>query len=883
MGTRWRRAWTFGLAAGLCGGCSASGDLPASEEALSARSTVEPSGSRAAMETAEAVRLHLARGARTLDEMDAPGPRAPIDLLPTFARTIAAEGPWLLPQGDVAEPGKEARHADVRLPSRANGAFRVADLKSGLSVEVALAGAGEVLGEVADGIVTYPRGYGGVADVLHHPTAEGTEDYVFFRNALPAVPELRYEITLGDDVAGLRLVSDTLELLDLHGAPRLRMASPWAMDGDGHTVWLKVSVEGCKTSTDSRLPIGRPLVDPGARHCVVKLSWDNASVRAPLLVDPAWTTTTPMAKSRARHTASLLPDGNVLVVGGDFGFDNPLKSTEIYISKPPSGTPTWAYGPEMPHSRYGHTATTLKDGSILIAGGRATLAAGGLGSIAFAEIYNPNVGMFETVAPMDFPRTQHTATLLADGRVLVAGGRAGVPIPQAEVFDPNTNIWTDAGVLKHGRYAHTATLLNDGRVLVAGGGETSVPAKSAEIWNPETNLWTETEPMPRAHSSHTATKLSTGHVLVVGGNPLAPAVDVFEIDGTWKPGPNPNAARDQHTATLLSGNRILVAGGGGEGSPSTAEMFDPVTKAWIQVGSLAKPRISAATTPLAEGKVLVTGGLSGDASLKEAEIFTPPGFPCETSADCPNSFCIDGVCCDSACGGQCEACNGERLGLCSAIEGSPHGNREPCVGDEACAQCDGQNRVACSFPSGNSCGNGCEGSTLTVGSCDGNGACKTLFSNNCAPFKCNATELSCETKCAVDNDTCADSAQCNTEKGICVSLPTECVDGRMLELSDGITKVDCYPYGCRNGACVETCKSVDDCAIPVAGESAVLCDEKTSNCLKWNDYNETQAEAVAAGTCTTAAPGAPSPTRAAWLFALAAASLFAARRHRARP
>ena len=873
MGTRWRRAWTFGLAAGLCGGCS-SGD-EAVEKTCGPSVHATPSGSPVAVEAAEAVRNHLARGVKSMGraEMDALGPRAPVDLFPAAFPTFTADGPWLLPEANEAD-AREAPHADVRLSSRASGGFRVSDRRSGLSVEVALVDAAEVLGEAGAGIVAYPGGYRGVGDIVHRPIADGTEDYVFFRNALPDVPELRYTITLGKDVAGLRLVGKTLELLDERGVPRLRMGSPWAVDGDGRTVWMNVAVEGCQVSTDPRLPIGLPVVDPGARQCVVELSWEGTGVRAPLLVDPAWTTTDAMEKTRALHTANRLPDGSVLAAGGDKGFEGMINLTEIYVP----AESVWVAGAPMAHARYGHTATTLPDGSILVLGGRASLDGG---VIPHAEIYtHGSTTPWKAVAGMTAPRMLHTATLLADGRVLVAGGRAGATTALlAEIYDWKENVWAPAGQMKASHYGHTATLLEKDRVLVAGGGENLQPSKAAEIWNPETSTWTETAPMPRAHANHTAARLSGGRVLVVGGNLLTPtAVDVYDdAEGVWKPGPSLQRGRFQHALTPFGVDRFLVSGGGKEESPTSAEIFDPVTRSFIQVGSMMQVRLSHTSTELMDGRILVAGGyMNMDYSVNSAEIFTPPGFPCATSADCPNAFCIDGVCCDSPCSGQCEACDGERIGLCSPITGSPHGERPECVGEAACALCDGLNPLACSFPIGNSCGNGCQGSTLKVGTCDGTGACTALFSTNCAPYDCNDTTLSCETSCE-NNDTCADGiATCNVMTNTCTSLPTHCKDGRYLELPNG-DPLDCAPYACSEGACRSTCASVDDCS----GDD-VICDEVSKNCMYWEDFNQTQPPGSSSGTCA-ASPGAPAPSRMAWLFALAAASLFAARRHRARP
>ncbi|MDC3955724.1 Kelch repeat-containing protein [Polyangium jinanense] len=839
MGTRWRTAWTFGLAAGLYGGCSAGGDAPGAGESLAA-----PSDARVAVETAEAIRLHLARGQRTLDEMASPGPRA-----------------------------------EVRLPSRASDAFRVADPGSGLSVEVALAGAREVAGEAGAGIVAYPSGYRGVADIVHRPTENGTEDYVFFRNALPDVPELRYTITLGENVAGLRLVGKTLELLDADGAPRLRMAPPWAVDGDGNTVWMNVFVEGCKISTDSRLPMGRPVVDPGARQCEVKLSWEGTTVRAPLLVDPAWTLTDGMSIKRLRHTANLLPDGRVLVAGGDKGGEIPLEFAEVYDP----ALKMWVQTEPLKQNRFGHTATTLKDGRVLVLGGKA-LVQQVLNVTNAAEIFTPandqpNVpGSWTLVKPMNFARALHTATLLSDGRVLVTGGKTSALVGTTEIYDPETDTWETVGELHQARYNHTATLLDENRILVAGG-ESASPSQTAELWDPATKTWAQTTPMSRVHSGHTATRLPSGRVLIAGGSPiLAQTIEIFDpASEEWHPGLNMTRPRKDHAASVMAGHRIIVTGGGFEETPFTTEIFDPATQSWTAAASMEKPRTLHTSTTLLNGRILVAGGTGPAGVLADTEIYTPLGAPCDIKSPCDDSFCVDGVCCNAPCDGQCEACDGARIGICEPVAGKPHGARPVCDGtSEACATCDGVNPFECSYPTGNNCDKKCNESTLTLFACDGSGNCAESTSNNCAPYTCNAVELSCETKCT-SNTACALGSTCNTETNICITLPTKCLDNEMLELPDG-TPQSCAPYACRNGACLATCASVDDCS-----GAEVICDEKTSNCMDWKAFEDAQSGAASA-SCTTAAPGAPAPSRAAaWLFALAAASLFAARRHRPRP
>jgi hypothetical protein len=186
------------------------------------------------------------------------------------------------------------------------------------------------------------------------------------------------------------------------------------------------------------------------------------------------------------HTATLLPDGRVLVAGGmqlDREAWPALASAEIYDPQTGAFSPTgrMAGAPARFFGRYLHTAALLSDGRVLLAGGGDGSDAG----TATAEIYDPATGTFGPTGRMEIRRWVHAASLLPDDRVLVAGGQEG-PLATAEIYDPATGAFTRTGWMTTARAAHTTTLLPDGRILVAGGSSGAEALATAEIYDPAT-------------------------------------------------------------------------------------------------------------------------------------------------------------------------------------------------------------------------------------------------------------------------------------------------------------------------------------------------------------------------------------------------------------
>lgn len=199
------------------------------------------------------------------------------------------------------------------------------------------------------------------------------------------------------------------------------------------------------------------------------------------------------------------------------------------------------------------------------------------------------------------------------------------------------------------------------------------------------------------------------------------------------------------------------------------------------------------------------------------------GVPCNAATECLSGFCVDGVCCDAQCGGQCEACaETGNLGKCTTVSGAPRGNRTQCNGTGLCqGKCDGTDKNACSYPgAATACGAAasCTGDvSLPQGSCDGTGACSTPGNKSCVPYACDSASGGCKSACASDAD-CAQGSKCDTTAGKCAISGASCKDSVTLQLPNGQTE-SCLPYKCSGGACDTTCGADTDCASGYACEA----------------------------------------------------------------
>ena len=346
-----------------------------------------------------------------------------------------------------------------------------------------------------------------------------------------------------------------------------------------------------------------------------------------------------LAPARVGDTATILFDGRVLIAGGwdnSHGSNTTLASAELY--DPVSGT--FAPTGDLIAARVNHTATLLPDGRVLIAGG-----SDGGSILASAELYDPASGTFAPTGDLTAAREGNTTTLLPDGRVLIAGGRvliaggsnSGDVSASAELYDPARGTFAPTGDLTAARGGNTATLLSDGRILIAGGSSSTGILASAELYDPASGTFSATADLATPRTAHTATLLPDGRVLIAGGSDGKGALASAELydpaRGTFSLTGDLAAARYTHTTTLLSDGRALVAGGfdgrrsvgGGyaSGLLPSAELYDPKTGAFTPTADLAAARHAHTATLLSDGRVLIAGGIGGPtgSALASAEIY----------------------------------------------------------------------------------------------------------------------------------------------------------------------------------------------------------------------------------------------------------------------
>ncbi|HEY7225657.1 MAG TPA: kelch repeat-containing protein [Micromonosporaceae bacterium] len=312
-------------------------------------------------------------------------------------------------------------------------------------------------------------------------------------------------------------------------------------------------------------------------------------------------------RGRAAHTATLLPDGRVLIIGGcatdGCSTADGAPSTEFYV--PGHGfTP----GPDLRQPRDTHTATLLADGRVLVVGGWEREGTSGLDS---AEVFDPATGRFEAAGPLPGIRGGNTPTRLADGRVLVVSGGT------AELFDPDSDTFTPAAALPSGVAADAAIGLADGRVLVVG-------ATASALYDPGSDAWQSTGALTTPRDKFAIVSLPADRVLVLGGEQLVTkqvlrTTEIYDVaSGRFEPGPTMDTERYKFSeAVAVDAIGRVIVGGGTELAILDGGHFSPVP------GTTGSTRWFPTLTALPNGDVLLVGGYSDRISLRKDALLVP--------------------------------------------------------------------------------------------------------------------------------------------------------------------------------------------------------------------------------------------------------------------
>jgi len=329
-----------------------------------------------------------------------------------------------------------------------------------------------------------------------------------------------------------------------------------------------------------------------------------------------WAPSGDCTPTRYEQAAGLLADGRVLVTGGQGGMSGEFL-TSAKLFQAPSG---WSDVAPMAQPRSVHTQTLLADGRVLVAGGHIEiLNPDGSGTFVYlnsAEIYSPSTNTWAPAAAMNEARGFHTATLLSNGKVLVAGGVSPATLSSAEIYDPVLNTWTEVAPMTQPRWSHAALKLLDGRVLVAASWLAAMPT---EIYDPVAGTWTPSGFLSSGGFNNLLFQLPDGRVLFCDGT-----VFTFSLaTQTWTQGASMPVGTNPVSADLLKDGRLIVTGGQNDAVQADVRVYDPTRDTWTIDASMANPRSNHSTVTMPDGRVVVACGFTGSGLIAATELYTP--------------------------------------------------------------------------------------------------------------------------------------------------------------------------------------------------------------------------------------------------------------------
>jgi hypothetical protein len=625
---------------------------------------------------------------------------------------------------DALRLAAPSRTIEAEIPRRTGAPLVVASRENpAVSLEIRALDLQETAGVVERGAVVFANAAPDT-DVVHAFTPRGVEELRVVRAAHGPIV-MQWEIRPSAAVARVRVREGRIEALDQAGVVRLDTAPMFAIDEGERRRDLTLTIE-------SR-----------GDHALVTATLDVAGLAWPIVIDPVWGPGGSMSLPRSGHTATLLATGEVLAAGGEVGSGPTLTSSaELYSP----ATNTWTNVGALAAARSGHAAVRLANGDVLAISGRT---AGGAPS---CEIYSVASKTWHAAAalPVAVGRYAAIAQTLGSGKVLFAGGRLATSGQSsgAYLYDPASDAWTTPAALPIALSDHASALLPNGKVLVAGGSAPSGFSKATYLFDGAT--WTAAANMNVLRASHTLTLLPNGKVFAIGGVGAAgtgTSTEIYDpVANVWTAGAAPAASRYGHVAALLPGGKVAVT------SLYSAEIDDPVAGTAALIAAPSMTHSAGVAVTLGSGKVLAVGGTDG-VTPTGAELLAAidRSFACASDAECLSAHCVDGVCCNVACTGQCQACDvAGSVGTCTAVASGPaHGTRP-----------------------------------------------------SCAPYLCAAG--ACATTCASKAD-CAAGSYCDATKHCVAEKPNGLACGAAGECTSGL----CVDGVCCNAACAGQCEACD--------------------------------------------------------------------------
>lgn len=309
-------------------------------------------------------------------------------------------------------------------------------------------------------------------------------------------------------------------------------------------------------------------------------------------------------------TATLLNSDKVLIVGGrNAGYwpetNDALADVELFDPN----RETWSAGACMNTKRASHSATKLANGKVLVVGG-ANMSDFDLAS---AELYDPETDTWKSVANPREKRLFHSGTLLKSGKVLIVGGTNwnlnGRLLANAELYDADNDRWSETGQLqgeygKHAGASHSATLLRDGKVLVIAAGPREDLVAKAELYDPVSNNWSTAGKFSAESDVYAAALLTDGKVLVVGGS-VKDSMIYDPVTNIWAPSGVRSVERLKPSLTVLKNGKVLITGGRHESTKGLVERYDPATNTWSHAGYLGHGHSSHTAVLMGNGKLLL--------------------------------------------------------------------------------------------------------------------------------------------------------------------------------------------------------------------------------------------------------------------------------------